>query len=531
MKRRIPYRIPQKGRGWAGEDSIDGWTDEIFGAGFLTECRNYQLQGRGRLLKRQGTQPYVAGAVDGSSIVQGMGVYDFLSTRHLLVQAGSKVKKYDGTSAWDDITGSVAPTAGVNVLTRMSQYHDGTNGNVMGANNSSPPWYWPGSGNALALPVNPEGTSRASDVASFKEHVFAIYTHDSPITTRYSNTGVITQWPDLNKFVCSSESEGVALSLHNNDCLIAGHAKSVHAIRWIDGSQGGMSEFFSQNMIDGSRGFASRTGVATYKGITYFVANDGVYRIRRTDRPAEYISRSQEGFWGLLNAGRKQYITAVASGEPWNVIYFLVSTGSNTQHNAIMVYNPMIASIYGEDAGWTVFESAAGYLKYNHGVNWTDSDGIDRTLLGGYDGVVDEAFGTGNSSSGYLDNGPSGAAVESILWTGAMDFGYDGMKGMRYAVLDLVTPTEKTFTLRITSINESISQSRDVNAGSGEALLDDDFMVDASYLSSSGISSAGFKVEGDSRRFRTYLYENSTTAPHQINALTYYYKRKRMGAD
>jgi len=178
----------------------------------------------------------------------------------------------------------------------------------------------------------------------------------------------------------------------------------------------------------------------------------------------------------------------------------------------------MIAAIYGDDAGWAIFENSDGLLKLNAAVNFTESTGKQKTIVGKYDGTVHHAFGHENDSSGYKDNNTGAIATE--LETGFLDLGYRGMKGHREVWIDMDLPSTRTFTLTIDGTNQQLGDAISVSVGEAAAELDTDFLLDVSFLAGEGTTDVNMKAEGNSRWFRYAIRENNTDQPHTINALT-----------
>lgn len=519
MRQRFPFKMPSRGRGWTGENNIDSQIEQEFSVGALTKCRNYHIVGRGRLLKRQGWQRYVATQVNGTSPVQGLAFYDFEGSRFLVAQAGGGLA-YKNGAAWTSIVGSLTLGSTLNILPRFTFFHDGTNGNLVSANNVNNPWYWTGSGAALPLPL-----TLAADVATFKQHLFAINTAARSTAVQFSATGVLTSFPDNNVFDCTRNSAGVALSEHNAETLLAFYEKSVHRINFNYGNAGALSNLFTTQLVDGSHGCRSRTSVATYKGKTYFASDDGIYEIGDPAYPAKYISRAIENLWGTLKRSRLPYMSAVVRSEPWNEIVWLCTSQDGTEHDMALVFNPVIAQMYGEGAGWTVFQSLAGALKFNCGTNFIDSDGVHRTVLGETSGYVDEAWGTTQNPVQNTD-GPTLERVATIFETGMIDCGYDGIKGAREIWVDLELFDDRTFGIYVDSANGAPLKNTTAVIGADADILGVDFMLGESYLAGGGISSFYRPLSGSGRYFRVQLTENDDGLPHYLNAIHLLFVRK-----
>lgn len=521
-KRRIDFPFPRPGRGFFGANTVDGLTDLLFAQGMLASAQNYHLRGRSGMLKREGSSQWATTSINGSNPVQGLGVWNFDGTRYLVGHAGSKLKYTSDGSTWTDLSGALTVTDGQDVLPRWANWHDGTRGNIIWTDDVANPAYWDGNAasfTALAL-------TKARDIATFKDHVFAINTSDGPTSIRYSDYQDITTWPSESLFDCDRDSVGMALARHNEETLLAFHESSVHKINFNYGASGALASFFTNQPLDMSRGCAAKASVVPYKGYTYFASEDGFYAIGSTNGPARYISRALEGLWSELNQARRPYIVGFPRGEPWDEVVWLASLGSSSTHNIALVYNPVIAAIYGDDAGWTIFDSTDGLLKFNAGCVYIDSNGKQKTLVGDYNGDVLHAWGHEFDSAGYQDYGDG--AITTTLQTGYLDLGYRGMKGHRELWIDLDLASSRTFTLIMDGTNSALGGATSVSLGSSADELDTTFILDESFLAGSGVSQAHIKAEGNSRWFRYKLTENSVEQPHTLNALTMLYLRKGM---
>ena len=518
-KQRNRFRFPT-GKGFLGENNSDAETEDAFSRGALSLLRNYHIDGHGGLLKRHGWEYYTTNAIDSTNSVQGLGYMDF-GTPYLLAVSGTKVKRMveASPSTWTDITGSVTINSGQDYLNRFCTFHDGTSGNIIGTDGTGNPWKWNGSGNIAALAL-----TRASDVQSFKTHVFAINTPDRATAIRYSDTGDPATWPADNVFDCTRDSAGVGLALHSSETLLAFYENSIWRINFDYGGAGALTSFFTSQLVDGSIGCVSRTGIVTSRGRTYFVSRQGIHVVDDPSRPARYISRPLEGLWSDLNKGRLKFIYAFERGEPWNEIVFLASSRGSAYHDTALVYNTEIASYAGVENAWSVFEGGSNQ-RFNVGVNYIKSDGMHHTLLGSYDSKIAKAWGSERNSTSFTDNT---AAVLTIAQTGFLDMGYEGQKSIREVWLDLHTTAKHSISVKVDGAEESLSTSSVLNLGEDSGALDFDFKLGTSSLAAGDIAQARFKLTGNSRYFRFRLEEGDTTRPQRIEAMHFLYVPKGM---
>jgi len=526
-KRRNRYAFPT-GRGFLGENNTDAETEEAFSSGYLALLRNYHLDGKGAIRKRQGWEDYTSNAINGSNDVQGLGVLDFGGAPKLIGVAGNKVKRMDEGSpaTWVDITGSLTVNVGQNNYWRFCQFHDGTNGQIIGTDNVGNLFkYHSGATNVTAL----TGLTRASDVQQFKSHVFAINTAHTANTRstaiRYSDTGDPTSWPNDNVFDCTRDSDGIGLALHSNETLLAFYENSIYRINFDYGGAGALTSFFTNQLVDGTVGCSSRSSIVTSKGRTYFANSRGIYMVGDAQQPAVYISRPLEELWGQLNKQRVKYIYAFERGDPWNEIVFLVTYGSATDHDTAIVYNTEVALRVGPENAWSVFQGAN--LKFNSGVSYRHTtSAVEHTILGQYgNSKIAKAWGGERNTTSNTDNGTT---IASTAETGFLDMGYEGIKSIREMWIDMTLTSQKDISVNVTSPEGTLSTSTEVDLGGAFGLLDNDFTLDTSTLATGTISQARFKLTGNSRYFKVRLEEADTTKPQRIEGFHFLFVPKGM---
>ena len=559
MKRRQHVRLPNRSRGFLGENNVDGLTDPIYQSGALREMRNYHQVGRGRLQKRQGWEPYVTATPTGAAHgIQSLMHFQFDNTSHLMATAQGKVYKLDsnGTS-WTNLTGSLSLSSTEDRHVRSTMFNSNTNSFLIATDNNGPVWSWDGSaGTVTAMPT----VTRASDVKEFKHRIFAINLPNRPTGVRWSDNNSYNEWSDGNVFDCSRESHGVALASLSADVMLVFHRRSIYAIR----SDPAVHMYFDPTLVDGSTGCVARGSVVTYEGRTYFADDDGIYVVGDPRRPAKYISRAIEGYWNKLNKARLSEMIGFSRGEPWSEICWLVSAGGSGVANAVLIYSPAMASLYGDEFGWTIFDSSTtGALPFTSGVDYEDGNKVHHTLFGTSRGIVAKAFGNEENQTQYTDgkytdaNGDysatgSGTAVGSVLKTGLLDMGYEGMKGLRETWVDLEIASDTQFNLSVNGIEEDLVTETETTIGAsgmmlgdiqydqaGDPVLDSDgeaipvagqssFMLGESFLVGSGTAQEQFQTEGSSRYFQFGLTESNVNQPHTVSGIHFLFTPRGM---
>tara|TARA_R100000656_G_scaffold53002_3_gene42008 strand:+ start:2595 stop:4169 length:1575 start_codon:yes stop_codon:yes gene_type:complete len=519
-KQRSRYKFPTK-KGFLGENNADAQTEDLFGIGSLSLLRNYHIDGKGGLRKREGWNYYSTNAVDSTNAIQGLGFMDF-GTPYLLAVAGTKVKLMAEADppTWSDITGSATISSGVNNFNRFCTFHDGVNGNIIATDGTSNPWKWNGTGNIAALAL-----TSAQDIQSFKTHLFAINTSDRATAIRYSDTGDPATWPSDNIFDCTRDSVGVGLALHSTETLLAFYENSIWRINFDYGGAGALTSFFTNQLVDGSIGCASRTSIVTSRGRTYFASQQGFHVIGDPARPAKYISRPLEGIWSTINKSRIQYIYAFERGEPWNEIVFMASAVGSNYNDIAFVYNTEIASYAGDENAWSIFEGGSNQ-RFNVGVNYIKADGKNYTIMGDYASKIVSAWGHDRNSTSYTDGAT--ASVTSICQTGFMNMGYEGIKSIREVWLDLEVLSKHTFSIQVDGAEARLATNAVLDLGTDVGSLNYDFTLNTSILAAGGFAQARFKLTGNSRYFRFRLEENDATKPQRIESMHFLFVPKGM---
>lgn len=557
MKRRQHVRLPDRSRGFLGENNADGLTDPIYQSGALREMRNYHQVGRGRLQKRQGWEPYVTSTPTGAAHgIQSLMHFQFDNASHLMATAQGKIYKLNGTS-WTNLTGSLSLSASEDRHVRSTMFNNNTNSFLVATDNNGPMWSWDGSaGTVTAMPT----VTKSSDVKAFRNRIFAINLPNRPTGTKWTDINSYNEWTDGNVLDCSRESHGVALASHSADVMLVFHRRSIHAMRHDPTAH----MYFYPTLVDGSRGCVARGSVVTYEGRTYFADDDGIYVIGDPNRPAKYLSRAIEGYWNKLNKSRLSEIVGFSRGEPWSEICWLVSTSTSGVPNAVLIYNPTMASLYGEEFGWTIFDSTtSGALPFTCGVDYEDASKVHHTLFGTSRGLIAKAFGNDENQTQFTDgkytdaNGDystsgAGTNVRSVLTTGLLDLGYEGTKGLRETWLDLEIATDTQFNISVNGIEEDLATTTETTVGSsgmmlgdiqydqsGDPVLDDDgefipvagqasFMLGESFLVGSGTAQEQFQTEGSSRYFQFGITEENVNQPHTVSGIHFLFTARGM---
>lgn len=512
------YRFPTYQAGFRGLLDREGITDESFQGGFLDICTNFHLIGRGRLKKRRGHRRLIAALPGGANPIQGLAMYEFATTRHLISVVNATIKQLAG-AAWTDITGGLTIGSGQDVLTRFTQFGQGSVGSFIvgtgGGNN--PMWKWDGTASPaeLLIPTTGTGPAYASDVEEFYGRLWAVGTNSGNTITEYSDDGRADFWPPENAFHATRESPAVGLSRHNDGVLLIFHQHSIHRIEPVYDSQFG--DPFGRYLVDNSVGAESPHGIVSSSGATYFVARAGIHQIKDAQYPARYIGWPIEEFWNRLNPDRIRFISGFKRGEPWNEIVWLCATGSNTQNNAAIVYNTEL------DA-WSIFDQTDGTMKFNAGVNWVNSAGKETTVVGDYIGIVSSAWGDDQFDTGNVDGlNDAQSPISTNFKTGALEMGYAGLKRLREMWIDLSLSDTKTFQFTINSLASGNSVSHTQNIGAAGATFGS-FVFGTSAFAGDTPKQAKIIKSAKAQLFQLQLQESSEGLPFTLNAIRFWWR-------
>jgi hypothetical protein len=533
--RRKALPVPPHGVPFLGEHDRAALTSNVYVRGFMRRMRNYHL-GIDGATKRYGTQPYQAIGESymkgtGTTPIQSLAMYDFSGTRHIVGVCGGDLYAYNGTTLVKSaITGALTIASGADSHLRWAPYDNSTNALLIGSDGTNPLFKWTGTGNATVLGGTPP--TKARGIAAFQGRLFVINTDAGATATEYSNDATVDTWGAGQIFHCSRSSEGMALVNHGENYLIAFHRKSWHKISFFYVDTGLSDSYFRQDP-GGETGLISPDAAIHYQGVTYFASSDGIYAITDPEKKEKKISGAIDAFWEQLVDKRIDNITVCERGRGFNEIVFFVSTVDTDENDAAIIYNPEVAKYYrgkDETAGWTIFESASGYLKYNCGLTWTDSSDREILLLGGYDGMIHEGWGNDQYATGYLDGGTTGVAVTTELWTGYVaPAGPAWVTGLRALQADLIVNGARDFSFVIYGNDQTPAyvDSQASAGGSGDE-LDVGFIFDQSYFTDEGVAGIELdEINGSARYFQAQVSENSQLVPHSVSGLRYMHVPER----
>ena len=510
-RRRIPWRMED----FRGEDSVTSPTDQdVFGrqhGARLALARGYHWIGQGRARKRYGYKRLITAAVSGGA---GQGLFHrrVNGTSTLIAVANGEVKAYnEGAGTWTDLTAGT-PTAGANVRSRWGRFNDGATAWTLHCNGTDQPWLWDGNtANDIQYisAIDGAAPTEAVGFTSFHGHPMIL----TPYDLHYSDYGSIRSFSTGGKIATTRDSRAIALELASRDVLWIFYEDEIYRVEFQP--PGAMSTWRSLP-VEGSEPCVSPSSIITKDGATYYAADRGIHRLRKINGPSEFVGHRIQTFWDECNRSRKAQVQAISRGDPWNEVMWLVSHGTSTTHNAVLVYNTVL------DA-WSIFPVAltSGKMEFNAGANFIDTNGIPRTICIDYSGVAWQCWGHAAADSGYTDDG---APVKTTFGLGWLNYGWSGITYTRQMIVDGEFPTDKTFTLTAEPMGKN-PITKIFPIGAGGKLLDVDFILDESVLSTSTISQAQTKLVTDARYLQVTLEEQNEDVPHVISSVDFPHRR------
>jgi len=499
-----------------GEDDRSALTDQsVYGgrACKVNRLRNYHVIGRARLLSRRGYKPYVLAQVNGSAPVQALYMDEWGITRDLYAVAGGALM-LRVVDAWSNVTGTATIASGENKHIRWGNFTDGSYNWLFGADGTNIPFAVRNGQSAVPisdLGLVPEGNFSPADMIEHHGHILALDDY-----TLYHTAYGTWDFPNGGKIDTQRRSKAVGMTLHSQNVVILFYEHVVYMLEY----QPHEGATWRALPIAGADGCVSKGSIFTKDGYTYYAGAKGLNRIDPNMR-VKLLTPEVQDYWDSLNQSRRYQIQAVERGSPWTEVMFLVSEGGSAHHDAVMVWQDQL------DA-WSIFPRglSSSATQFNCGCNWRDSSLLDRTLFGGLDGYVYEAFGTSNTDSGLTDNG---VAIRYQIQTGFMNFGYPGIVATREVIIDGEVTANIDFNIAATTLGGQTPVQKTLSMGVSGDLLDVGFRLDESYLSDTSLSQGHVSLNVDGRGVQLDITRTSSgETPHILTAFTIPHLLKRM---
>ena len=376
----------------------------------------------------------------------------------------------------------------------------------------------------------------ARALAEYYGRVFALNTDAGDHVLAFSGDGTELTWPALNTIPTSSESEGMALARYQKALLVF-HRNSVHQVYWFFSDSGYAQSYFASQPVDERRGCHAPDSVVVHRGSAYFADRDGIYEIYNLERPARHISRPLDWLWQTLPSEHLDKIVGFPLGDRGEVCFLVTSPtavdesgAADGNHDMALVYNSEWARLFGKEAGWTVFRINTIALRPTAALRFAGDRNRVINLLGGQDGVIYEAWGDNEYSTGFTD---LGQPVETVLRSGYLDFGRgDVEKGIRSFGFDILANTgQRYFAIEIYGEEERfafLADNRQIGQNRPEEGRFDEAQFDAArFVGPLEPSEISFDLVGSARYFETSLTEQSTAEPHALLRLRWWFRPQR----
>jgi len=325
--------------GWNTKESA--WT---FPQDSMSDAQNINLVHMD-IMKRQGNAKLHTTALGSAAAVHGL--FDWLinsGTRYLIVTCGTKIYNSAALSTtFTDITGSVTITTGQN-----NQHSFASLNNIMaccGGTTPDTPIQWTGTGNASALAGSPPVGNLVCTANNF---MFISGVAATPSRVYWSNVSDPGTWGAANYVdFRMSDGDSVTCICELNQNLLIFKRRSIGLL------------FTQSNTVSGSVTLAPLTEVIVGIGcpggqcvenlpdgtVVFLGTNAHVYMIQGGTSVID-ISDPKEGSniqptLDSMNIARLQY--AVVKFYPTrNQVWISLSSGSNTTHDTIIVYDTQV---------------------------------------------------------------------------------------------------------------------------------------------------------------------------------------------
>ncbi|MDI6732321.1 MAG: hypothetical protein QME16_00110 [Planctomycetota bacterium] len=310
-----------------------------------------------------------------------IGVFDDDKIRKMDYQVGGGP---DGT--WDDITGSLSFAITGNNLSSFAIGEDTLI--IEDGLNTTAPYKWTGSGNAVALSGSPPN---ATLVAYHKRMGFAAGNNTNPSTLYFTDVGNIENWTtglSGNVSIETNDGSVIRAIVPGFDALYIWKDYSIWRLSGDD-----KDTFQLQRMIS-NVGTLSPKSISRIGNDFFFVSSQGDIYIYDGAIGIKLISTKIQGTIDGANFNRFQYVV----GELFDKDYYLAfSTSSNETHNRILSFDTF-------HLAWTKFVG----INANVIAVADDGTGKDMLVFGDYGGFVYKY------PSGTND---AGTAIETIYTT------------------------------------------------------------------------------------------------------------------
>lgn len=289
--------------------------------------------------KRMGDSAWNASAmVSGNTPVQGMGYIQYDSgTQFLNAVAGTKFFTDSGLSGtMTDKTGAITITSGQNNIWNSVNFN---NLQIWFGGAPDAPFTYSGTGNAAALAGSPP---TANNVFGANNRIFAMNTAANPSRIFWPIISNPSDWTGTgsgNADVAASDGDSLqcgivtgpdtAILFKNNSTHMMVTTRQPFPIYQLQRGIG----------IAGKNAYAVANGGDYYRGGTIYFVTPGL-RMKSTSDGIHFKTYPNDinDIWDSINVNRIQYIQGIYY-QPLEWIMFLVSTGSSTTNNYLIIWD------------------------------------------------------------------------------------------------------------------------------------------------------------------------------------------------
>lgn len=480
------------------------------------------------LIKRPGYKNQFSAALS-STLIQTMRQYNPTNSVEIgLLSASGGALFYDDSA----VAGTYTLSPGDGVVVSMEDFDD----QVVITDGVNPLVYWPNNkdvatGEAAPIVSNSMPT-RAGCIGEFRNRLFMgdltdVDGKEYPARVMSTEIGRIdTGSPDSNNDLNRSQKT-VAMVRHGGGFLIF-QTRSTWIVKYSPDFQNLNPDPFIYNELSSSVGtYNQNTVITTLENGTFFVSRRGVYWIPPGEpQPPIYISSTIEDFWSKVNHNYLGASSFVEVPEMNGVILNIPYQESQKNNRAIFinyqnieelgrnVISPAYSLFKGEITKEFSFRSGARLVK----------DGRERTVLGGYDGIV-YLFGdvTSDAETGIAWRfrspayGPGGRGREKLWHNFALDVDYDTTYDLTVTIRQY---DNSPYTKALAGSGGSQSGAYLGPTGRGGSI----WTLGSSYLTISAIGTVSGDLKNRSRFIELDAAAGASTKAFALHGILLYYK-------
>lgn len=347
------------------------------------DLQNVVLDTIGQFQTRSGYAKINSSTVGADTSCTGIKYYEKASGSQYLVAVfdDGTIRKMDYSSGpdgtWDDITGALSFTNGVNVPASFTVAEDTLL--IEDGIGTTAPYKWTSSGNAAALGGSPPN---AKIITYHKNMAFAAGNSSNPSTLYFSDLGDIENWTtglSGNFNIETNDGTSIRALIPGFDALYIFKDKSIWRLSGDD-----KDNFVLQRMIP-DLGTLSNQSVARLGSDIIFVSDQGDIFIYDGSIGVKNISSKIEATIDAANFARFQYAKGIVFQDDY---YSAISSSAATEHDTVLLFDTFSTS-------WTKFVGMAPNC-------WDvadDGSGQDILVFGDYGGFVYE-YPSGTDDAG-----------------------------------------------------------------------------------------------------------------------------------